>query len=441
MTFQFSQQENMSSRIVQPIIPSSSIIGTVNAQQDSTVVSARTNHGLNVNATADNSVLPTAGTPQSKRNSTSYVISGSHASTPAPHHNQAPHAEIKNYANSENSAPHQLTVPIVMGSDGKQYAQLDGCYYPITENSNETVYEPMSPIIKQDEVDLGVDDDLNMSDSAQALDEPDCSTISSELRKINERLGVVEQNLSMLTTEVRKISERMGAQEGLMSRLTEFMANFNKLMSTKQSIDISNRYEEDFSEFDNMQIIDSDQAFRTFEQGLGNSNYSGKFFRYLHSIYSLNGKRDSGPLFRTIIRKFLAPNVFLPYSWMGNKRTKPGTTSDSGQNQNFQESFPNFIRLMHQVLQAADCSSTREQNEILFKNLLRYKMLEAKRFEGGNGERRASSSRKHPKKQKAENQVSEDLNLIEPSEKPSPVVEELLMEQSDSSDNSGESTE
>lgn len=68
-------------------------------------------------------------------------------------------------------------------------------------------------------------------------------------------------------------------------------------------------------------------------------------------------------------------------------------------------------------------------------------MLEAKRFEGGNGERRASSSRKHPKKQKAENQVSEDLNLIEPSEKPSPVVEELLMEQSDSSDNSGESTE
>lgn len=119
MTFQFSQQENMSSRIVQPIIPSSWIIGTVNAQQDSTVVSARTNHGLNVNATADNSVLPTAGTPQSKRNSTSYVISGSHASTPAPHHNQAPHAEIKNYANSENSVSITLKVlcMIVLCSD------------------------------------------------------------------------------------------------------------------------------------------------------------------------------------------------------------------------------------------------------------------------------------------------------------------------------------
>lgn len=315
-----------------------------------------------------------------------------------------------------------------MGSDGKQYAQLsNGTYYAITDNSNEVVDEQVETFIKQDEVDLGIDNDMDMINSpTPALGESDFSTIASELRKINDRLDVYDGKLSKLTTEVGKINDRLDVQEGLLVKVTEFMANFNKLLSMKNSNNVTltpTRQEEDFSEYENMAKIDSDQSFKAFDQSLADPAYSGKFFRYLHSIYSLNGKRDSGPLFRTLIRRLITPNVLIPYSWMGNKRTKKGSTGDSGQNINFQETFPNFIKLMHQVFLAADCSNTREQNEKLFKNLLRYKNLELKRYENGSGEHRASSSRKRHKRQKTEvhavsEQTIEHANIVEPSQTP-----------------------
>lgn len=300
----------------------------------------------------------------------------------------------------------QISLPVVTGTDGKQYAQLaNGYYYAIDDNSNEITEEPLSIPIKQDEVDLGVDDCNMVGVSSPACDEPDYSPTTIELRKINDRLNVFEGKLFDITTEIRKTNERLDVQEGLLVKLTDFMANFNKLMALRNKNDvptIATRQEEDFSEFDKMTKIDSDESFKGFEQCLADPKFSEKFFRYLHSIYCLNGKRDSGPLFRTLMRKLLAPNVLIPYSWMGNKRTKKGSTGDPGLNINFQATFPNFIKTMHQVLHAADCSTTREQNENLFKNLLRYKMLELKRYENGNGERRASSSRKRHKRQKTE---------------------------------------
>lgn len=306
--------------------------------------------------------------------------------------------------------------------------------------NNENV-DGSSANIKQDELDLGIDQNT-MNSSNPELEEPAYSTIDSELRKLNDRLDVYNGMLSKLATEVHKTNDRLNIQEGLLVKLTEFMANFNKLMASKTSdntMSTVTRQEEDFSEYESMTKISSDQSFKAFEQNLGDPAFLAKFFRYLHSIYSLNGKRDSGPLFRTIIRRFVTPNVFIPYSWMGNKRTKKVSTGESGNNLNFQETFPNFIKLMHQVLQAADYSSTREQNEQLFKNLLRYKVLELKRFENGSGEHRASSSRKRQKRQKVEvSAVSAETNdqasLDGSSQTPTAIPEPLRSKPSRSSE-------
>lgn len=76
------------------------------------------------------------------------------------------------------------------------------------------------------------------------------------------------------------------------------------------------------------------------------------------------------------MRKLFEPNILIPYSWKGNKRTKKESTGDL--DLNFQETFPSFIKVMHRVLNGEDYSATREQNKNLFKNLLRYKDWELK---------------------------------------------------------------
>lgn len=341
-----------------------------------------------------------------------------------------------------------ISIPVVIGNDGKQYAQLANGYYYALTDSSEAAEAPTSNVIKQDEVDLGIDNELNSFNSpSPALD--DSHDVLIELRKINDRLNNFERNLSEIASELRKANDRLDVQEGLLVKTTEFMANFNRLMAMKNMNDatpIANRQEEDFSEFENISKIDSDESFKAFERGLAERAFSEKFFRYLHSIYSLNGKRDSGPLFRTIMRKLLAPNVLIPYSWKGNKRTKKGSTGDSGANMNFQETFPNFIKTIHQVLHAADYSTTREQNDNLFKNLLRYKVLELKRYESGNGERRASSSRKRQKRRMKEDtapvESANHANHDEPCDAPSKTHQEAQqlspLNQSQSSENSSE---
>ncbi|XP_062551724.1 uncharacterized protein LOC134216984 [Armigeres subalbatus] len=350
-------------------------------------------HYSNQNPVYENLITNNASVYEDQRNAV-----GPFQSTIIPMATSGTSVQQVGVSNTENSASQPITIPVIIASDGKPYAQLEnGNYYALTDNDNEVIMDQLSNI-KQDEVDLGVDTDLQQMASSSTVNEYQYSVIT-ELRKINVRLDAFEAKLSQLNAEVCKTNDRLNVQEGLLVKLTDFMANVNKLMLMKNSNDatpIGNRYDEEFTEFESMPKINSVEAFKIFEQRLSDTEFSGKFFRYTHSIYSLNGKRDSGPLFRTIVRKLITPNVLTPFSWMGNKRTKKGS-DECSHNINFQETFPNFIKLMQQVMQAADCSNTREQSDHLFKTLLRYKNLELKRYESGSGERRASSSRKRQK--------------------------------------------
>lgn len=195
--------------------------------------------------------------------------------------------------------------------------------------------------------------------------------------------------------EFRKLNDRMDAIEGMLTQLTNFMANFDKLMQIRHEDNVLStihHQDEDFSEFERLPKIDSDYSMKALEQNLANSLFADKYFRYFQITFSLNGKREGAPFFRRIIRKLTMPVVFLPYSWKGNKRaTLP---SDSGEHTSFEKTFPMFINFIYRLVHAADLSYTREHNDQLFKNFLRYKNTEFKRFIEGYGDRRVSSSRK-----------------------------------------------
>lgn len=252
-------------------------------------------------------------------------------------------------------------LPVFLSDDGKHYAKLDnGCYMEI----------------------------LN-SQASHDLPAADYGEHSSNDHQINR-----EETISM---EFRKINDRLDAIEGILSQLMNFMANFDKFMQLRKNDDdfpSTCKQNEDFTEFEDLPKIDCDDALKALEQSLGNPPFADRYFRYFHTMYSLNGKRESAPFFRQLIRKLIMPVVFLPYSWKGNKRTHEAASSKSGKHVSFEASYPELIKFIYRLVHAADLSHTREHNEKLFKDLLRYKNTEFKRFQQGYGDYRASSTRK-----------------------------------------------
>lgn len=138
----------------------------------------------------------------------------------------------------------------------------------------------------------------------------------------------------------------------------------------------------------------------------------------------------------------MTPVVFLPYSWKGNKRAKKSSSSDTGKHVSFEASFPEFIKFIYRLVHAADLSHTREDNDKLFKDHLRYKNTEFKRFEQGYGDHRASSTRKRrqpqvPKKEDAEENQHTSLKRQRLSSHDSESIRsEQMFESSNDSDTS-----
>lgn len=162
--------------------------------------------------------------------------------------------------------------------------------------------------------------------------------------------------------ELCKINNRLDAIEGILSKLTNFMANFDKLMQMRnkdEAISSICHQNEDFSEFEALPKIDSDDSLKVLAQNLTNPTYADKYFRFFRIMYSLNGKRESAPFFRKIIRKITSPVVFLSYSWKGHKRSKDSLSSQSVKHSSFESLFPEFINFMYRLVHAADLSRYR----------------------------------------------------------------------------------
>ncbi|XP_062540220.1 uncharacterized protein LOC134208175 [Armigeres subalbatus] len=77
-----------------------------------------------------------------------------------------------------------------------------------------------------------------------------------------------------------------------------------------------------------------------------------------------------------------------------NKRASKNSPGAGKNHISFETSFPEFIKFVYRVVYAADFSHTKEHNDKLFKDYLRYKNTEYKRFQEGYGDQRASSTRK-----------------------------------------------
>ncbi|XP_062561044.1 uncharacterized protein LOC134225189 isoform X2 [Armigeres subalbatus] len=219
--------------------------------------------------------------------------------------------------------------------------------------------------------------------------------------------SVSSSDLTGIHKRLDQLGAKMDGHGAILQRIEMFMASFSyaKPLETQSPPvsreDLRQRSNESFEEFEQMGQIVTREQLTEFNAKLANSAYEAKYFRYIQSVYKLTGKREGFPFFKTIIRRLIAPTVLICYSWKGHSRTKKGDQTAvvvTDHNFSFRNMFPNIVRFIYRVVNAADFEYTGEDNEKAFSDYLRQKKTEIKRFLQSNGAQRAASSRKRRKK-------------------------------------------
>lgn len=219
------------------------------------------------------------------------------------------------------------------------------------------------------------------------------SDIRSQLQSINARLDKIEACFL-----------------GRLDQVLVFMANFDKLMSTRESAPNSKekkREAEDFEEFRKLCPILSEDDLQTLERNLKSKVYADRFFRFFDHEYNLNGKREGKVLFKTILRRIVVPTLLQPFSWKGNSR-KTDEAASFIPNRSFKDSFPELVLFLQRVIFAADMEHTAEDTEECFSLFLRQKNVEIQRFLEGSHTKRAACSRTRKPK---DTNVCDESNL------------------------------
>lgn len=251
---------------------------------------------------------------------------------------------------------------IIQSVDGKQYIRLqNGCYVEVmAEQSNSE--PPVSPI------------------------KANVTSVSKENR----------------TTTLDDILERLTRIEHCLQKITLFMADVSKFMEARtgapSKTSTLKKKAENFDDVEVLFPINDEEKLQSMEVSLNNQAFFEKLTRYISAQYELNGKRDGKAIFKSVIRKMIAPNVFLSYSWMGSSRK---TANDREPNKGFKVSFPNIVRFFESMLREADIAFTNEAVHKAFSDHLRQKYTEMNRASSGV-ERRIPSSRVRLRKPKIE---------------------------------------
>ncbi|XP_062550293.1 uncharacterized protein LOC134215052 [Armigeres subalbatus] len=243
---------------------------------------------------------------------------------------------------------------IVKDTDGKQYIQLEnGCYMEVSEDTNDGA---------------GVNSTINVTD----IPNENCPPTAS------------------ITLE--DIDQRLTRMEACLQKIFSFIADVSKYLEMRKEAvapAASKRKKEDFEEVEKLFPINDDQQLQSFESSLKDAVFNGKMMRYVSTQYDLNGKRNGKTFIKILIRRLIAPNVLLPYSWMGNSRR---IHQDQNPNKGFKKSYPNIVIFFENITYEADYSSTTEGVHKAMGDHLRHKHTEMKRYLTG-GERRLPSSR------------------------------------------------
>lgn len=217
---------------------------------------------------------------------------------------------------------------------------------------------------------------------------------------------VAKSDLFNIHNKLDSLSTTLNGHSSILHRIEKFMNTYSfskahehqPLPSSRE--DLRLRSSENFEEFERMQKIETREQLTELDAKLADPAYEAKFFRYIQSSYNLTGKREGFPFFKTIIRKLITPTVLVSFSWKGNSRMKRGdqtTVIVQDKNTSFKNEFPNIVRFMYRVVNAADFEYTSEDNEKAFSDYLRQKTTEIKRFLQSNGNQRTPSSRKRKK--------------------------------------------
>ncbi|XP_065078975.1 uncharacterized protein LOC135701954 [Ochlerotatus camptorhynchus] len=198
-----------------------------------------------------------------------------------------------------------------------------------------------------------------------------------------------------LNGELELIKIRLDGIETKLEKLVLFMANIDKLMSTKKSGSTAPEKkgnQECFLEFADLCPVQDENRLKLLEKNLNDRMYTDKLYRFFHTEYSLNGKREGSPFFKTIMRRMLVPTILLPFSWKGFSRKVPGPES-TADNRSFKETFPGFVAFIQRIVCAADIAHTVEANDACFSQFLRQKNVEVQRFLEGKQGRWANCTR------------------------------------------------
>lgn len=205
-----------------------------------------------------------------------------------------------------------------------------------------------------------------------------------------------------ISQKLDSILNRLGNMETALVKITSFMADTQRFMSMKSGHDLSQQessrkrkiIEDDFSTVEELFPVTNENHLLTLENSLKTQAINNKIFAYFEFVFNLNGKRDSGPFFKLLLRKMLVPTVLLPFSWKGQSRNVKGI--ERSENRSFRQCFPTFVKFVHRVIRAADYEYTQEQCDKSFSLFLRNKHTEISRFTG-NGNLRVTNVRRRKK--------------------------------------------
>lgn len=210
------------------------------------------------------------------------------------------------------------------------------------------------------------------------------------------RIKNVETNFEHFKTSVAEVLDKILQQT---TRIEKFIENFvREKGDVEPSVSTAHVNTEEFDDLDNNLPIKTVEQLDEFEKRLSDEIYKSRFIRFLSSKFTMNGFVNGATFFTEAIRFLIRPNVFLSYSWKGQKRDGVSQTS-------FETKHKVFVDFFKKIVRIADKSKSSDDVNGMFANVFRYKKQNAKREEHPTTCKKPSARNRPSGRRDPENQL------------------------------------